>query len=83
MDTFDEEMDELVALLNSKRSEGVPEVQNEHNRVRMQGGASALKARHSKHVGKFEDCGQECLRLTERYYGDDFQLLQYPTLQQS
>ena len=69
----------LLALLNSKRAEGLPLLQTTVTWEQKGPLArSDTQVPRNRHFDKFRDCGWQCFELLRTYYAQDFDVLQYP-----
>jgi hypothetical protein len=79
-----------VQLINERRPAGTPELKAKLQHRRK--GPLAIKAtpkgagyfsapaKDSIHLPKYTECGRLCFERVQRYYANDFKLLEYPTL---
>ena len=95
-ENLQEDMDELVGLLNSKRDEDLDSLDNSVGWAQKgplaKAGADTSadsseigkhrqdEQRSSPHLIKFTECGEACFQHTQAYYAKDFYLLKYEQL---
>ena len=78
-----EDMAGLVAMLNTRRAPGLPELENNVGwaqkgpLAKSGGGGAEPHGKRSRHLDKFAKCGRRCFDLARLYYAEDLARLGY------
>lgn len=86
VESLDEDMAGLMALLNDRRPPGLPELAghvgwDQKGPLVKAAPPADTSPKQSRHADKYAACGAPCFAAVARYYAQDFATLQYPSVE--
>ena len=89
LEQIDDDFSALIKLINKRRPPGTPPLRNKlrsanrgalQEELAQEAAADAKQKIALRHLQKYQDCGPRCFELAQRYFADDFRLLDFPTV---